>query len=114
MPLSADSKLKLAAAVYGHFITNQEVGNGQQPNFAYLPQFGEDGHAKWIQKLLSDDHDDVKAACTAVDIPAGEHQKVIDALPKGSDRDVAVAVYKKLQDDFAKLHAAGNQSSHDY
>lgn len=115
MPLTPDLKLKLAAAVYGHFVTNQEVGNNQELNSAYLPKFeGEEGHTKWIEKLLSGNTPDIKEALSAIDIPPSEHQKVIDVLPKGGDNGVAVAVYTKLRDDFAKLHAAGHQSSHDY
>ena len=116
MPLQESTKMKLAAGIYGEFMTNSDVNNTNEKKFGYKPDLGEMTHGEWIGALLSGDDKKVKGALAVVDITnPGEQQQVIDALPKGGDSDVAVAIYNRLKQDFATLHAhIPESSSHDY
>jgi hypothetical protein len=109
--------MKLAAGIYGEFMTNSDVNNANEKKFGYKPDFSGRRHGQWITDLLSGTDEKVKGALAVVDITdPGEQQQVIDALPKGGDSDVALAIYKRLKQDFTTLHAVhGNEaSSHDY
>ena len=116
MPLQESTKMKLAAGIYGEFMTNSDVNNTNEKKFGYKPDLGEMTHGQWIEALLSGDDETVKSALAVVDISnPGEQLQVIGALPKGSDRDVALAIYTRLKQDFDTLHAhVPDASSHDY
>jgi hypothetical protein len=118
MALKSDTKLKLAAGVYGDFVTNEDVGNSQ-PKFGYKPSLGDMTHEEWVTALLSGDANSIRTALAAVDVvDDNDLAEVIDTLKK-TDREVALAIYKKLRADIL-LHrpkaggAGGDASSHDY
>ena len=117
MALTPDSKLKLAAGVYGDFVTNEEVDNPTDRKFGYKPNLG--SHEVWINNLLSGDEVKIKSALTGADIvDTGQQTDVIAALPtERTEREIALAVYRRLRHDFAinrPAPAAGSASSHDY
>ena len=113
MALTPDNKLKLAAGVYGDFVTNDEVANATNKNLGYKPDLGTMTHEQWINKLLSGNDTTIREALNAVDIVPAEQDNAIAALP--TEREVALAVYKRLKEDFALLHPpAGGASQHDY
>ena len=115
MALDKDTKVKLAAGVYGDFVTNGEVNN-PNPNFGYKPNFDEGTHEEWIEELLSGDDTRIKQALTTIQIDnQTEQEKVVRALPKDTDCHVALAIYKKLK---AEVHSHrpkdAEAGSHDY
>ena len=110
MALSDDTKLKLAAGVYGDFVTNDEVDNPNNKKFGYKPDLA--SHEEWINALLSGDEITIKNALNAVDIVQTEQTDVIAALH--TEREIALAVYRRLRHDFAIHRPAGSASSHDY
>ena len=111
MALSDDTKLKLAAGVYGDFVTNEEVDNPTDRKFGYKPNLG--SHEVWINNLLSGDEVKIKSALTGADIvETGQQTDVIAALP--TERAIVLAVYRRLRHDFAMHRPASSASSHDY
>jgi hypothetical protein len=112
--LSNDSKLKLAAGVYGDTVTNGDVENPPPPGYSYTPGFAQGQHQKWIEDLLSGVDGRIKQALRYVAIEDGEEQnKVIRAFPKSTDLHVALAVYKKLQHDLRTHHTASAVDEND-
>jgi hypothetical protein len=115
-PFSADTKVKLAAAIYADYIKNEEVGNpndgqggAQPPDFTKYTG----GHAGWVADLLNDDSAKVGQALEFAKIVDRdndkEQTKVKLSLPKGTDLGVARAVYQKL-----RQHQQGGHFHHDY
>lgn len=116
MALMDDTKVKLAAGVYGDFVTNGEV-DSSNPNVGYKPNLGNTTHESWIEDLLSGDDDKIKQALAKVDIAnPGEQLKVIGTLPTNEDdRAIAMAIYKKLKKEILSHRPSDSEaSSHDY
>ena len=115
MALTEDTKVKLAAGIYGDYVMNGEVGNSN-PKFGYKPSLGKVTHEEWVSALLSGEDSTMTNALKAADITdGGQHAEVIAAL-KAIDRDVALAVYQKVRADIL-LHRpphVSDASSHDY
>ena len=121
MALNPDSKVKLAAAIYGDFVTNKDAGNagsagpGANEKFGYKPKFPTavgTTHEQFIGNLLSGVNTTIDSASTDAEITSvGEQIQVRNAL-QNIDLDIARAVYKRLREDFIKLKGAA--SSHDY
>src|SRR5262245_55878882 len=114
MALTEDTKVKVAAGVYGDYVMNSEVGNSN-PNFGYKPSLANETHEGWVEALLSWDDGKMANALKAVDVTdVGQLDEIIRTI-KALDRDVAVAVYKKLRADI-RLHrpAKPEAMSHDY
>ena len=115
MAMTDETRLKLAAGIYGDFVTNDEVKNPTAKNSGYKPNLGALNltHEQWIKDLLSGIAPKIQTALSAVDIQGAQQNDVIAALP--TDREVALAVYQKLKHDFAHFKgASGSSSSHDY
>jgi len=114
MALTEDTRLKLAAGIYGDFVTNGEVNNANNKKHGYKP--GLLGtHENWVKALLSGRNQEIQGALNDVDISAQAEQQNVMAALAAIDRDVALTVYEKLKHDYAHFKgAAGGASSHDY
>ena len=108
-----DTKMKLAAAIYGDFVTNSDVKNADEDNHGYKPNFSLVTHGDWIDSLFSGDDGKIEAALDHVEITEpGEQNKVKVALVKDTDLDIAAAIYRKLKEDHVELK--GKAGHHDY
>src|SRR5262245_9936883 len=67
MALTEDTKVKVAAGVYGDLVMNSEVKNSNNPNFGYKPPFADETHEGWIDALLSCNDVSMENALKAVD-----------------------------------------------
>lgn len=112
--MTEDTRLKLAAGIYGDFVTNADVNNANNRKHGYKPAV-QGTHEQWVKSLLSGVQNPIQNALSDVEITnATEQQSVMTALA-AIDRDVALAVYLKLKHDYAHFKgAAGGASSHDY
>ena len=111
--MTQDTKMKLAAGIYGDFVTNDEVNNANNQKHGYKPGL-QGTHEQWVKALLSANSISVQNALNDVEITGTEQANVI-AMLANVDRDVALAVYQKLKHDYAHFKgAAGGASSHDY
>ena len=113
--MTSDTKLKLAAGIYGDFVTNGEVNNASDKKHGYKPDLQPATHEQWVKALLSPKHTDIIGALSAVEISTSAEQLSVETALNAIDRDVALTVYQKLKHDFAHFKgASGSSSSHDY
>ena len=115
MALKADTKVKLAAGVYGDLVTNEEVKNSN-PHFGYKPSLGEVTHRDWVMELLSGNDKRIADALEKVEVTDADDVDEVTETLKAIDRDVAVAVYEKVRADILlhRPHPGPDAASHDY
>lgn len=118
MSYDDDTKVQLAAAIYGDYVTRAEAGETDPTtaNWGYHPTF-EDGtsHNDWINGLLSGTEATARAMLSQVGIDGAEADKVwdnLDQLNTSNSLHVAKAVYNKLREEH--MTASGEAGSHDY
>ena len=117
MAMDEDTKVKVAAAVYGDFMLGSEVNNGNKKRHGYKPDFTAD-HETWIRNLVGGNDSKRDQALDEIEVADGATGKdAVKALLPGdsADQEVVMAIYRRLKEDHDECRKrAGGSQAHPY